>query len=75
MSINATTCKTLRAEARLTQTELAKAAGVSPKTISDFEKGKTTPQSKTLDAICIALEQAGAVLSPNKSKSGGGRAG
>lgn len=72
MEIDSTTCKALRVQAGLTQAELAIAASVSPKTISDFEKGKTTPQSKTMSAICSALERAGAVLRPGKSRAGGG---
>ena len=35
----------MRAEARLTQQELAKAAGVSPRSVSDLERGinRTAP--------------------------------
>ena len=72
MQFDSSTCKALRAERGLTQAKLAKAASVSQKTISDFEKGKTTPQPKTISAICSALEEAGAVLSPNKTRAGGG---
>ena len=72
MSIDGTICKALRVETGLTQAELAKAANVSPKTISDFEKRKTTPQDKTLNAISLALKQAGAVLPSYMPRAGGG---
>lgn len=72
MDISGSTCKSLRVEVGLTQVELAGVASVSPKTIIDFERGKTTPQEKTVKAICLALEDAGAVLQPYRSPAGGG---
>jgi transcriptional regulator with XRE-family HTH domain len=38
----------LRVEARLTQEELAEAAGLSPRTISDLERGSTEARIRTL---------------------------
>ena len=74
MVIDATECKALRAKSGLSQVELAKTAGVSPKTVSDFEKGKTTPHDKTLRAVRSALEGVGASLSSSSAKprAGGG---
>ncbi len=62
MSIDSNECKAIRAQTGLSQAKLAQAANVSTKTISDFEKGKTTPQKKTLNAIHLALEEAGGSL-------------
>jgi tetratricopeptide (TPR) repeat protein/transcriptional regulator with XRE-family HTH domain len=46
----------LRTEARLTQEELAEAAGLSPRSISDLERGiATTPRRDTLRLIADAL--------------------
>jgi transcriptional regulator with XRE-family HTH domain len=48
---------------RMTQEELAKAAGVSNDTISLFETGQTTPQDATLAKIQKALEDRGIIFS------------
>jgi tetratricopeptide (TPR) repeat protein/transcriptional regulator with XRE-family HTH domain len=46
----------LRAEARLTQEELAEASGVRPRTVSDLERGvAVTPQRETIRRLADAL--------------------
>jgi transcriptional regulator with XRE-family HTH domain len=50
----------LRAEAGLTQEELAKAAGLSPRAISDLERGVvTTPHRYTMRLLADALQLGG----------------
>ena len=50
----------LRAEARLTQQELAKAAGVSPRSVSDLERGiNRTARQDTAVRLAGALGLAG----------------
>ena len=52
--------RTLRAEARLTQEELAEASGVRPRTLSDLERGvATTPQRETIRRLADALHLTG----------------
>lgn len=43
--------KRLREERNLTQDELSKMTGVSPKTISRLEKGQTWPNGSTVDSL------------------------
>jgi tetratricopeptide (TPR) repeat protein/transcriptional regulator with XRE-family HTH domain len=50
----------LRAEAALTQEELAEAAGLNPRTISDLERGlATTPHKDTVRLLADALQLGG----------------
>src|SRR5271170_2177748 len=50
----------LRAEAALTQEELAEAAGLNPRTISDLERGlATTPHKDTVQLLADALQLGG----------------
>jgi tetratricopeptide (TPR) repeat protein/DNA-binding XRE family transcriptional regulator len=50
----------LRAEARLTQEELAEASGVRPRTVSDLERGiATAPQRETIRRLADALQLTG----------------
>ena len=50
----------LRAEAALTQEELAEAAGLNPRTISDLERGlATTPHKDTMRLLADALQLGG----------------
>ena len=50
----------LRAEAGLTQEELAEAAGLNPRTISDLERGlATTPHKDTVRLLADALQLGG----------------
>src|SRR5580704_16897253 len=52
----------LRAEARLTQEELAKAAGLSPRSVSDLERGiNRTARKDTAELLAGALGLAGPV--------------
>jgi transcriptional regulator with XRE-family HTH domain len=52
----------LRAEARLTQEELAEAAGLSPRTVSDLERGvKRTAHKDTAGLLADALSLTGPV--------------
>jgi transcriptional regulator with XRE-family HTH domain len=52
----------LRAEARLTQEELAEAAGVSPRSVSDLERGiNRTARKDTATLLAGALGLPGAV--------------
>ena len=52
-------CRAARAMLECTQPQLAKAAGVSPSTLRDFEAGRRTPISNNLSAIESAFEKAG----------------
>lgn len=66
MAISAKQCRAARALLGWGQADLMKAAGVTQKTLSDFESGKTTPYESTLANIQNALESAGAVfVEPN----------
>src|ERR1700724_2754813 len=50
----------LRAEAALTQEELAEAAGLNPRTISDLDRGlATTPHKDTVRLLADALQLGG----------------
>jgi transcriptional regulator with XRE-family HTH domain len=50
----------LRAEARLTQEELAEAAGLSPRSVSDLERGiAATPRRETVRLLADALRLTG----------------
>jgi len=50
----------LRAEAALTQEELAEAAGLNPRTVSDLERGlATTPHKDTVRLLADALQLGG----------------
>lgn len=51
--------RSARALLKITQAELAAAAGVSANTIVLFERGDTTPSEDTLLRITTALEQRG----------------
>jgi predicted transcriptional regulator len=45
-----------------TRADLAKAAGISPESIRDFEMGRSDPRQSTLGKIEEAFRQAGLVL-------------
>jgi transcriptional regulator with XRE-family HTH domain len=50
----------LRTEARLTQEELAEAAGLSPRSVSDLERGiASTPRRETVRLLADALHLPG----------------
>jgi len=46
----------LRTVRGLTQDDLAKASGIPPSSISDYERGKKTPSFKTLERLVAAME-------------------
>lgn len=49
--------KTARAEAKLSQSALAKMVGVSRNTISSIETGQFNPTAKLALVLCIALDK------------------
>jgi transcriptional regulator with XRE-family HTH domain len=58
MSFTAAQCRAARALIGWSQADLADAAGVTTKTVSDFERGERTPYGRTLADIGAALELA-----------------
>ncbi|WP_200957794.1 helix-turn-helix domain-containing protein [Mesorhizobium sp. Root157] len=55
-------CRAARALKDWTQSDLAKASGVSDLTIRNFERSKTTLQPATLQVLRTALEAAGVLF-------------
>ncbi|MGO8468344.1 multiprotein-bridging factor 1 family protein [Rhizobium leguminosarum] len=56
----------------LTQSDLAKAAGLSTTGLNNIERGTADPKASTLKAIQGALEEAGVIfLSEGESAAGG----
>jgi transcriptional regulator with XRE-family HTH domain len=53
-----------RKSAGLTQTDLARRAGIRPETLSRLEKGESTPDVETVDKIIRVLERVDAKASP-----------
>lgn len=49
--------KKIRAERKLSQTQLAKMVGVSRNTISSIETGQFNPTAKLAFILCIALDK------------------
>lgn len=49
--------KTIRAERKLSQTQLAEIVGVSRNTISSIETGQFNPTAKLALILCIALDK------------------
>ena len=62
-------CRAARALIGLSQGDVAKASGVSEKTLADFEREARQPYDRTLAAIRAALEAAGVEFIP---QNGGG---
>ena len=62
MIISKSQAKAARAGLGLRREDLAKAAGVSERTITDFERGAREPILATRQAIRRALEEAGAIF-------------
>lgn len=60
--ISARECRAARAGLRLSQKEVATAAGVAERTVIDFERGARAPIGSTRAAIRSALERAGIVF-------------
>jgi DNA-binding XRE family transcriptional regulator len=63
------TLKAARVWLRLDQEQLAKAAGLTRETVSNFEGGRTAPHESTRGAIQSALETRGIVFT-NGDKPG-----
>ncbi len=61
--------KAARVKLGMDQVQLAKAAGVTSQTISQFETGKAAPHESTRSAIQVALEARGIVFT-NGEKPG-----
>lgn len=55
-------CRAGRALAGWTQPDLASRAGVFPRTVIDFEKGKRETTPETRKALAVALTAAGVAL-------------
>lgn len=65
-------CRAARALLNWSQTDLETKAGVSRKTLADFEGGKRQPYERTLAEIRATLEKAGVVfLAAGETKAGG----
>jgi predicted transcriptional regulator len=62
MTLNRLQCRAARALLDWSQKELAHHAGITQKTIADFERGATTPYARTITKIIVALELAGVEL-------------
>ena len=52
-------CRAARAFLNLTQSQLARAAGLGLSTVVDFEKERRQVSEEAVAAICTALERAG----------------
>lgn len=63
MRVTASQIRQARALLRLSQEQLAKAAGITRPTLSEIENGKTVPHESTAEAIRTALERRGIVFS------------
>jgi transcriptional regulator with XRE-family HTH domain len=62
MMLHRLQCRAARALLEWSQVELAHQAGVTTKTVADFERGATEPYRRTLAQIAEALELAGVEL-------------
>ncbi len=59
MTLTLEQCKAARSLLGWSQADLAKNSGISTTPIADFERGKSQPQRRTLEALQTALEKAG----------------
>ena len=62
MRITVSQIRQARALLRMSQEQLAKAAGIARPTLSEIENGKTVPHDSTAEAIRAALERRGIVF-------------
>jgi transcriptional regulator with XRE-family HTH domain len=70
--MNSPQCRAGRALLKWSQTQLADTAGVSLSTVNDFEIDKREPRSDNLNAMRLALEEAGVEFIPARSGKGVG---
>lgn len=66
MRVTASQIRQARALLRLSQEQLAKAAGITRPTLSEIENGKTVPHESTAEAIRAALERRGIVFTDDE---------
>jgi transcriptional regulator with XRE-family HTH domain len=66
MSFSPAQCRAARGLLNWTQEDLSHAAGVSPKTVVDYEQENRDPFSKTVEALQDALESAGVEFTNGK---------
>ena len=57
--LNRGLCRAARALLNLSQQQLAERAGLSKKTLADYERGATMPQARTVRDLEVALQDAG----------------
>jgi transcriptional regulator with XRE-family HTH domain len=62
MEMTSAQCRGARGLLKITQPELAKAAGVSESTIIDFERSRREVSAEMIQAMRIALEVAGVMF-------------
>ena len=62
MRITVSQIRQARVLLRMSQEQLAKAAGIARPTLSEIENGKTVPHESTAEAIRSALERRGIVF-------------
>lgn len=55
-------CRGARAMLGLSRKQVAEAAGIAERTLTDFERGARVPHANNLAAIRRALEEAGAIF-------------
>jgi transcriptional regulator with XRE-family HTH domain len=67
--MEAAQCRAARALLDWSQDDLAERAGVSRKSLYDFEGGKRSPREATIESLRAALEKAGIEFIP---ENGGG---
>lgn len=62
-------CRAARAIVNISQEDLAQKTDVSKRTIAGFEMGQSNPYLRTIEALKVALENAGVEFIP---ENGGG---
>jgi transcriptional regulator with XRE-family HTH domain len=72
MTISPGQSRAARGLVKISQRNLAKAAGVARSTITDFEREAHVPYPDNLAAIVAALEAAGVVFTPGTATTGPG---
>lgn len=63
VEINGSLVTAARALLKMTQADLAAAAGLTEQAVNRFEKGRTVPRATTVEAIRMALENRGIIFS------------